>query len=285
MYQFLQKKQTQTIQFRVWNKDNLGSNYTNFCLSYFQTLWDVPTAIWEWQKENNTVNEACSCILCWRWPLKHNIAVLRGWLRHSKATVSKGSDQCAKHLITGNSGNNHHFISLDKYVLELQPLCISNDNLKICLRSWLILSGKDVHWWYTGPHCWGKLCFSCEMKTTDMFYPPNWKTFWWHFLSCTFTYCGTRIGLNLEKKVFSQSSSDCRFTTRPVPARLSLPSFRFLCLLCFAKVTVKVHRLFLYRTFVQNILYVMKLCLRLCACTQAMKWLHASMKLWNLSHN
>lgn len=52
------KKKPQTIPFRVWNKDNLGSNYTNFCLSYFQTLWDVPTAIWEWQKENNTVNEA-----------------------------------------------------------------------------------------------------------------------------------------------------------------------------------------------------------------------------------
>lgn len=219
--------------------------------------------------------------------------MLTSRLRHSKATVCKGSDQCAKHLITGNSGNNHHFIRLDKYVLEMQPwnLFISNDNMKICLRSWLILSGKDVHWWYTGPHSWGKLCFSCEMKTTIL---SDWCN--WYVISSQLKNLVALPLLHLYilwhrdwpepwKKVFSQPSSDCHFTSRSVPARLSLPSFHFLCLLCFAKVTVKVHRLFLYRAFVQNILYLMKLCHRLRACTQAMKWLHASMKLWNLSHN
>lgn len=66
--------------------------------------------------------------------------MLGGWLtsrlRHSKATLSRGPDQCAKHLITGNFGNNHHVIGLDKYGLELQPwnLFVSNDNLKNCLR-------------------------------------------------------------------------------------------------------------------------------------------------------
>lgn len=73
----------------------------------------------------------------------------------------------------------------------------------------------------------------------------------------------------------------CTAVTSFFPRSLSL----YLSLLCFAKVTVKAHRLFLYRAFVQNILYLLKLCLRLCACTRAMKWLHASMKWRNLSHN
>lgn len=47
-------------QFNSWSetKTILAATTKNFCLSYFQTLWDVPTAIWEWQKENNAVNEA-----------------------------------------------------------------------------------------------------------------------------------------------------------------------------------------------------------------------------------
>lgn len=58
-----------------------------------------------------------------------------------------------------------------------------------------------------------------------------------------------------------------------------------LFLLCFAEVTVRIHRIFLYRAFVQKILYLVKLCLRLCVCTRVMKWLHASVKWQNLSHN
>lgn len=92
---------------------------------------------------------------------------------HSKATVSKGSDQCTNPIKTPNNCVTVELtIMFDKYGLGLQPWssCWSNDNLKICFRGRAERMCTDDGT-SSSLHCWGKVCFSCEMKTTIL---SNW---------------------------------------------------------------------------------------------------------------
>lgn len=98
----------------------------------------------------------------------------------SKATVSRGWDQCTNPIKTPNNCVTVELtIMLDKYGLDLQPWneCLSNDELKICFRDRAERMCTDDGT-SSSLHCWGKVCFSYEMKTTVLSNCCKW-----HFTS------------------------------------------------------------------------------------------------------